>query len=320
VSSLVDPLPDHEPVEIQLDLTPAAPAAADVPPQESVSDPTDAAILAAIEKRLEPALARAISTLDLQARASMRQMRETALQRQSGTANPLRPEFDVLLDERLADVRAQWDVQLDGYLFRMEERVQRMEHHAAQAEQKLAAAQKLMEKALLGFSRQLEEQVNSAIKRATQIIAQQAALSVDHELLRLTENANFVARDVSATIEADYAKARAEMDKTLHSLLDELGARSKEQARLLAADARQRVASTLAALEAEHLNLCRGQMKSFEQEIIQAGLKGTAEFRQGLRSFFYSCLVGAVSAVEEHSKTTLDGLSAEPDPLPRSPE
>jgi len=189
---------------------------------------------------------------------------------------------------------------------------------AAQAEQKLAAAQKLIEKSLLDFSHQLEEQVNFAIKRATQVIAQKAALSVDHELLRLTDNAHFVARDVNTLIESDSAKARAEMEKALHSLLDELGVRSEEQARLLAADARQRVTSALAALETEHLNLCDSRVKSLEQEIRQAGAKVTAEFRQGLRSFFYSCLVGAVSAVEEHSKTTLDGLPSEPDQPPRS--
>lgn len=327
-----DPAVDFEsssPVEIQLDLAPApsspvpavpialppssAPPPVAPPPSPRVADASDSAILTAIEKLLEPAIARALSTLDLQTRASMRQLRETASQRPAGSAGPIRPELDALLDERLADIRSHWDVQLDGYLVRMEECVQRMERHAAQAEQKLVAAEDTVDKALLSFSRQLEEQVNYAVKRASQVIAQKAALSVDHQLLRLTEDAHFVAREVNAMVESDSAAARAELEKVLHSLLEELRTRSEEQAKLLASDTRHKVTSALAALEAEHLALCESRMKSMGSEISQAGSKVTAEFRQGLRAFFYSCLVAAVGAVEEHSKTTLGGLT--PDAL-----
>ena len=38
----------------------------------------------------------------------------------------------------------------------------------------------------------------------------------------------------------------------------------------------------------------------------------TEQFRQGLRAFFYSCLVAAVGAVEQHSQTTKDGMNFDP--------
>jgi len=38
----------------------------------------------------------------------------------------------------------------------------------------------------------------------------------------------------------------------------------------------------------------------------------TEQFRQGLRAFFYSCLVAAVGAVEQHSQATREGFSFDP--------
>jgi len=313
-------LPEDEPVEICLELAPAAPAPAAPSPSPKLSEQSvDAVLVAAIEKYLDPAIARALSTLELQTRASMRQLRETASQTQPHTTESNRPDLDNLLDDRLADIRARWDVQLDGYLVRMEECAQRMERHSTLAEQKLAAAQDLVNKTLLDFSRQLEEHVNYAVKRAAQAIAQKAAHSVDHQLVRLTEDAHFVAREINAMVESDSAAARAEMETALHSLLEELRTQSEQQAKLLASNTRQKITSALGALEAEHLAVCETRMKSMDTEMAQAGSKITAEFRQGLRAFFYSCLVAAVGAVEEHSKITLDGLSSDPNqpPLPK---
>ena len=52
----------------------------------------------------------------------------------------------------------------------------------------------------------------------------------------------------------------------------------------------------------------------------RTGEQITQQFQQSLRAFFYSCLVAAVGAVEQHSKTTLEGFT--PDlkapPLPES--
>ena len=318
----LDPLPDNQPIEIHLDMPADCAPLTPFPPSqtsESTVSP-DTAILMAIEKYLEPALARALSTLELQTRASMRQLRET-VQR---PANPIPVDstlrdLDSLLDERLAGIRAQWDLQLDGYLLRMEECVQRMERHAALAEQRLTAAQEIIAKSLQNFSRQLEEQVNYAVKRAAEAIAQKAALSVDHQLVRLTEDAHFVAREINSMVETDSAAARAELESALRALLEELRTQSEIQAKRLASDTRQKVTSALAALEAEHLALCETRLKTIDNEIAESSAKATSEFRQGLRAFFYSCLVAAVGAVEEHAKTTLDGLSSDPDqpPLPK---
>jgi hypothetical protein len=319
--SLLAPLSDHEPVEIRLELSspvpePPSPVLLPKVSQEQI----DAAVRAAVEKQTDTALARALSTLELQTRASMRQLRETAAQRQPAPFYPPNKDFDALLNDRLADVRAYWDHQLDGYLLRMEECAKRMERDADAAEERLAAARDLIDKTLLSFSQQLEEQVNYAVKRAVQAIGQRAALSVDHQLGRLTEDAHFVAREINSTVEADTAAARVEMRNALHSILEEVRAQSETHARLLAADTKQKIASTLAALDAEHQALVDARRRSMDHEILQAGANVANEFRHSLKAFFYSCLVAAVGAVEEHSKTALDGLALDPDLPPPLPE
>jgi hypothetical protein len=314
------PISDIDSYQIHLELGPSVSSAPPEPPHGVGQHQIDSAVAASIEKNLEPAIARALSTLDLQTRASMRQLRETAFQREASVPPPARQELDAALNDRLTEIRAHWDLQLDGYLVRMEECVQRTERQAAAAEQRLATARDLIDKMLQDFSRQLEEQVNYAVKRAAQLIAEKAAHSVDHQLVRLTEDAHFVAREINSMVEADSAAARAEMRSALHSVLEDLRAQSEIHAKHLAADARQRVTSALAALDAEHQALYESRRKSIDDEIVQTGAKVTAEFRQSLKAFFYSCLVAAVGTVEEHAHTTLDGLASgiHQPPLPES--
>src|SRR5439155_1597224 len=65
----------------------------------------------------------------------------------------------------------------------------------------------------------------------------------------------------------------------------------------------------LAALDAEHRAACDTRRKSIESDIARSTEQVTEQFRQGLRAFFYSCLVAAVGAVEQHSQTTREGFS-----------
>jgi hypothetical protein len=305
---------DNQPIEIQLDFSPAS--APGTLPNVRELPQSNAAVIHEIEKEPGPALDRAV---DLQAGAAMRQLRETAPERQSPAADAIPQDLDKLINERLTDVRAHWDLQLDGYLLRMEECVQRTERHASDAERRLTAAQDLVDKTLRNFSHQLEEQVGYAVQRAAELLTQKAALCIDHQLVRLTEDAHFVAREINSMVETDSAAARTEMEKALQSVLEDLRTQSEAQAKFLAADTKQRVSTVLASLEADYLAFCETQKKSLSSDLVQAGTKVATEFRHGLKAFFYSSLVAAVGAVEEHSQTTLGGLSSdrEKPPLPK---
>jgi hypothetical protein len=66
--------------------------------------------------------------------------------------------------------------------------------------------------------------------------------------------------------------------------------------------------SQLAALEAENRAAIETRRRSIETDIAHATEQSTEQFRTGMKAFLYSCLVAAVGAVDEHAKTTLDGL------------
>jgi len=53
---------------------------------------------------------------------------------------------------------------------------------------------------------------------------------------------------------------------------------------------------------------CEARRQELETEVARAAERSTDQFRKGMKAFLYSCLVAAVSAVDEHSKSTLDGL------------
>jgi hypothetical protein len=65
----------------------------------------------------------------------------------------------------------------------------------------------------------------------------------------------------------------------------------------------------LASLEAQNRAACDERRKTLEEEVGRVGERITEEFRQSFRAFFYSCLVAAVGAVEDHSKATREGMT-----------
>jgi hypothetical protein len=49
-----------------------------------------------------------------------------------------------------------------------------------------------------------------------------------------------------------------------------------------------------------------------ETEVARAAEQSATEFRSGIKAFLYSCLVAAVSAVDQHAQNTLAGLEKDP--------
>ena len=57
---------------------------------------------------------------------------------------------------------------------------------------------------------------------------------------------------------------------------------------------------------------CDARRNSIQSDVARSTEQVTEQFRQGLRAFFYSCLVAAVGAVEQHSQATREGFSFDP--------
>jgi hypothetical protein len=74
------------------------------------------------------------------------------------------------------------------------------------------------------------------------------------------------------------------------------------------AETKERAVSALSSLDAESRAACDARRQAIETDVARAAERSTDQFRKGMKAFLYSCLVAAVSAVDEHSKSTLDGL------------
>ena len=108
------------------------------------------------------------------------------------------------------------------------------------------------------------------------------------------------------------AEARATVHSSAHEALAEFRRHTEIHATVTATDTTQRLTSALAALDADHRAACDTRRDLIHEDMARSTEQITEQFRQGLRAFFYSCLVAAVGAVEQHSQTTREGFSFDP--------
>jgi len=189
--------------------------------------------------------------------------------------------------------------------------VQRLDRQAAAAHHDLAAAKETAERALRELEPKLSAQMTQSLQHAMREFDLGAAQTADRHLARLTEQSQSLANEAAAQLSADSATVKMEMYTAARAALEEFRRQTDVHAGLTLSETTQRITSNLAALDAENRVTCETRRKSLESEVSRTGEQITQQFQQSLRAFFYSCLVAAVGAVEQHSKTTLEGFSPE---------
>jgi hypothetical protein len=271
----------------------------------------EGAVQAAIGKHLEPAISKALTSLEEKYAACVRSLMDTLGQQRSALVHTSREEMAARIEDRLTEVRGRWDGQMEGYRMRAEEIGQRLDRQAAAAHHDLAAAKETAEKALRELGPTIAAQIGQALQHATQDFDLGAAQVADRHLTRLGQQAQSLSSEAAAQLSADSAAVKMEMYTAARGALEEFRRQSEVHAGLTLAETTQRISSTLAALDAENRVACETRRQSLESEVSRTGEQITQQFQQSLRAFFYSCLVAAVGAVEQHSKTTLEGFSPE---------
>ena len=279
--------------------------------QAKLQAAAERAVQAAITKHLEPAVSKALASLEERHAACTRSLLETLAQQRSTLVHASREEMAERIENRLAETRVRWDGQMEGYRIRAEEIVQRLDRQAAAAHHDLAAAKETAERALRELEPKMAAQIAQALQHAVEDFDLAAAQTADRHFTRLNEQATSLANEATAQLAADSATVKMEIFTAARSALEEFRRQSETHAGLTLSETTQRVASSLAALDAENRAACETRRKSLESEVSRTGEQITQQFQQSLRAFFYSCLVAAVGAVEQHSKTTLDGFSPE---------
>lgn len=280
--------------------------------QGKLQHAADAAVKTALAQHLAPALARALISIEEARQNALRTVSEACAQQRGAMVHASRDELLARLEERLDEVRSRWNSQMEGFRVRAEEIVQRIERQSSSARHDLAHARDLAEKAVREVEPQLAEQLAYALARASEQFERVTAQSTDRQLVRLTEESQAIARESLFQLEANVAEARATVQTAAREAFEDFRRQAEVHANTSAADTAQRVSSSLAAMDAAHRTACEARQQAIETDVRRAGEHLTEEFRQSLRAFFYSCLVAAVGAVEQHSKTTAEGLSFDP--------
>jgi len=139
-----------------------------------------------------------------------------------------------------------------------------------------------------------------------------AARVSDRQLMRLNEQKQAVAREAALELEARASEARALLEKAANGTLDEFRRRLESQIDFITAEATERVTSALSSLDAESRAAIEARRRAVETEVARAAEQSATEFRSGIKAFLYSCLVAAVSAVDQHAQNTLAGLEKDP--------
>lgn len=321
-----EPVPTPEAAEAEtpagvLQMPPPAPVAARpnrvvVTPDQLVAavqgklqQAAEAAVKTALAQHLAPALARALASIEEARQNAMQTVADASAQQRGTIVHSSRDEILARLEDRLGEARSRWDSQMEGFRVRAEEIVQRIERQSSSARHDLTHAKELAERAAQELEPQVTEQLAQALARASEEFDRVTAQSTDRQLVRLTEESQAITRETLYQLEANVAEARATVQTAAREAFDEFRRQAELHSGLAVTDTTQRVTSSLAALDAAHRSACDARRQSIETDVQRAGEQITEQFRQSLRAFFYSCLVAAVGAVEQHSKATGEGLT-----------
>jgi hypothetical protein len=280
--------------------------------QPKIEKAAETAILAAVTKHLAPALHAAVNSINAAREASLQQVSSATAQQRSALVHTSKEEVLARVEDRLDEVRSRWDSQLDGYRVRAEEIVQRIDRQAGAAQKNLGEAREVSERALRNTQQQISSAISESLSAALEEFNRGVAQASHRHLTNLLEEAQSLTREATAHLESNVAEARATVQTVASEALGEFRRQAEIHATVTATATTQRVTSALAALDAEHRTVCDNRRKAIESDVARSTEQITEQFRQGLRAFFYSCLVAAVGAVEQHSQTTREGFVLDP--------
>ncbi|HTC67095.1 MAG TPA: hypothetical protein VK685_08180 [Candidatus Acidoferrum sp.] len=273
------------------------------------------AMQSAITTQLDEAVREAIGKIEEFQRASGTQTESTESSAQNFEPMVRSSEEAILnrMETRLTEVRSQWMEQQEEQHRWMQELSQRIEKLASEPRQE--TVEKNGDAALVGqqiqpavFENKVQARMDEILKRTTQEFESAATRVSDRHLIRLMEDKQMVAREATAQMEARAAEARAVLHSAAGDAVDEFRRQLQSQVDMMIAEASQKASSALASIEAESRSACETRRRSLETDVSRVAEQSAEQFRTGIKAFLYSCLVAAVSAVDEHSQTTLEGL------------
>jgi hypothetical protein len=271
-----------------------------------------------LSEHLDEAIDAALARVEGVRERNLQQLGEFSEQRMESLIRSSREEILGHLESRLGEVQSRWEEQHNAFRAQAEEIAQRLEKLSADTQRHLSETQNFIVKATREIEPQTRGRLDESLGQVTEQFEAAADRISDRQLVRVMEATRMVTREAAAQLDARIAESRALLQSASGSTLEEFRRQAEVQVDLAISETTERVRSALSALDSESRTACENRRRTMIDDVTRTTEQSTEQFRTGIKAFLYSCLVAAVGAVDEHAKTTLDGMVKDPSGSPRA--
>jgi hypothetical protein len=269
--------------------------------QGKLQHAAEKAVQVAIARQVDEAVQEALSSIDDVRNSSVREIQELFPTRVEAMRLSSKEEFT-------GEIASHWKEQMEKYRGQAEDMAQRLEKQAAELRQELARSQEFVEGMTREREPRIQARLNAAVAQAVLQFETATTRSADRRYQLMLENTQAAMQEALLKLDARSAEVQALVQSAVNSALAAFQRQTDQHANAFLSEAKERAVSALASLDAENRAACDARRQALETEVARSAQRSTDQFRKGMKAFLYSCLVAAVSAVDEHSKSTLDGL------------
>ncbi len=269
--------------------------------QGKLQQAAEKAVQTAVAKHVDDAVREALNSIDDVRNSSVREIEELFPTRVETMRLTSKEQFT-------GEIASHWQEQMEKYRGQAEEMAQRLEKQAAELRRDLAKSQEFLERMTREGEPQIRARLNEAVAQAASQFETATARSADRRYQLMLENAQAATQEALLKLDARSAEVQALVQSAVNSALGAFQRQTDQHVNAVLSETRDRAVSVLSSLDAESRATCEARRLALESEVARAAERSTDQFRKGMKAFLYSCLVAAVSAVDEHSKSTLDGL------------
>lgn len=207
------------------------------------------------------------------------------------------------------EMAARWKSETEAYRTRVEEMSQCLEKQAGELRREFAnTAQAYVVKMTQEIGPQIPVRLNEAVCQATSDFESATAVVVDRRYQRLLENVQTATQEALLKLNARSAEVQALAQSAMNVSLEGFRRETERHVNMALAETKERAVSALSSLDAESRATCDARRRALEAEVSRSAELAAEEFRKGMKAFLYSCLVAAVGAVDDHSRTTRNEL------------
>jgi hypothetical protein len=268
--------------------------------QGKLQQEAEKAVQAAVAKQVNDVIREAVSSIDDARRSSVREMQELFPKQLAA--------MKLSLEESAGEMAGQWQKDMQMYRGQVEEIAQRLERQADELRRELTSAQAYVDKLTRDVESSIPTSLKETVNQATSDFESATAVIADRRHDRLLENVQIVTEDALLKLNARSAEVQAFVQSAVNSGLEEFRRETELHVNMTLAETKERGVSALSSLDAESRTICDTRRQALETEVARSAERVAEQFHKGIKAFLYTCLVAAVGAMDEHSKSTLDGL------------